>query len=368
MDFPIHSDAVEYLSSMDPALGRLMNLSGPVHRGIEPDPFTALASAIVAQQLSASAADTIWARFQTLAGSVTPERISVLSEADMRACGLSFQKIGYIRNIADAFLSVHLSDALFNTANDEQITQALTAVKGIGRWTAEMFLIFCLGRADVFSYGDLGLRKGMGWLRGLPGEPAPELAKAVSALWSPYASTASLYLWEVTLRGLYKQAPAQALYPEFAGISGETGTMDSPIGPLKIVSSPLGLTEVSLCASAAHVTCSCPLIAETKKQLDAYFRGTRRVFDLPLAPGGDDANRVVWAALRTVSFGERTDAKSLANRAGKSFTAQTVSAANKKSRLLILVPSHRLVRADGRAVDSVQQWLLSHEAATSVSG
>ncbi len=362
MDYPITPSAIQHLSNADPMLGRLIRSSGMIYRAVDPDPFKALVSAIVAQQLSSSAADTILARVFALAEHMLPEKIMGLDESALRACGLSFQKIGYLKNISSAFLSGSLSEALFRSADDAAITAALTAVKGIGQWTAEMFLIFCLSRQDIFSYGDLGLRKGMGWVWGLPGEPSPAFAKAVSALWSPYNSTASLYLWDVTLHGFFKKTHLHVLYPEFISVTGDTDYLLSPIGWLKIVSTPAGLAEVSVCPPAAQTDSACPLIHETKKQLFEYFSGKRRMFDLPLAPEGADARKTVWAALRTVPFGARITSQALAPHAGQTVTVQAVSAATKKNRLLIITPSHRLVRADGRIVDPIQRWLLSHEA------
>lgn len=362
MEYPVNPAAVKYLANADPALGRLMQFSGGLRRSLEPDPFIALTSAIVAQQLSASAADTIWARFRTLAGKVTPSRVMALESESMRACGLSFQKIGYIQNIASAFLSGALSDRFLRTADDAAVVRALTGIKGVGQWTAEMFLIFCLGREDVFSYGDLGLRKGMAWLYGLPDEPSPEFAAAVNRLWSPFNSTASLYLWEVTLQNLFKPPRIHTLYPEFWHITGGTDYLSTPVGTLKIISTPLGLTEISLCAPAARANNPCPLIQAAKKQLSEYFGGDRRVFDLPLAAGGTDTQQTVWAALRTLPFGQTITAKSLAACVGKKIAPQAVTSANQKNRLQILVPAHRLVRADGGIHDPVQKWLLAHEA------
>ncbi|MEX1308132.1 MAG: methylated-DNA--[protein]-cysteine S-methyltransferase [Eubacteriales bacterium] len=338
-------------------------MSGIKQRMLEPDPFAALASSIIAQQLSVSAANSIWARLQTLVGEIAPENIAPLGEGDLRACGLSFQKIGYLKNISDAFLTQKLSNDFFRTADDSAIIQALTAVKGIGQWTAEMFLIFSLGREDVFSYGDLGLRKGMAWLYSLPGEPSREFAKIINALWSPYNSVASLYLWEVTLQGLKKRPRILSLYPEFSSIPGGEDFLDTPIGTLKIVSIPTGLSEISFCPPAPETHCACPLIIETKKQLREYFNQKRRVFDLPLSPEGSDAHRTVWMALRTVSFGQTLSAKDVAARVSPKTSIQAVTAAVQKNRLQIVVPSHRLVRSDGRPTDQRHSWLLAHERA-----
>ena len=286
---------------------------------------------------------------------MTPKKVATLETEALRACGLSFQKIGYIQNIASAFLSGALSEAFLCTADDAAVIQALTAIKGIGQWTAEMFLIFCLGREDVFSYGDLGLRKGMAWLYDTKSTPSPEFARAVNALWSPYNSTASLYLWEVTIQSWFGKDKNEILYPEFWGIPGETDYLHAPFGAVKIVSSSRGLIEVRPCPSEKTTHSTCPLIQETKKQLSEYFCGDRRVFDLPLAFEGSESNRSVWAALRTLPFGQTANAKTIALRTGFKTTPQAVNAANQKNRLQIIVPSHRLTRADGRINKSLSK-------------
>ena len=163
---------------------------------IDPKPpalyFDVLVASIIGQQLSVKAADTIEARFRALVDGVTPESVRVLDPVVMREQGLSHSKIAYIHNLADAFISGDLDPDELEQLPEHDISQRLTAVKGIGPWTAEMFMIFGMGRPDVWSPGDLGLRKAV-WA--LFGEDA-DLTE-VSNVWSPYRSYASLYLWKL---------------------------------------------------------------------------------------------------------------------------------------------------------------------------
>jgi DNA-3-methyladenine glycosylase II len=149
-------------------------------------------ASIIGQQLSVKAADTIEARFRGLVSALTPESVRALDPTLMREQGLSHSKIAYIHNLADAFLAGELDADELAELPEKDISQRLTAVKGIGPWTAEMFMIFGMGRPDVWSPGDLGLRKAV-WA--LFGEDAD--LTAVSDVWSPYRSYASLYLWKL---------------------------------------------------------------------------------------------------------------------------------------------------------------------------
>ena len=163
---------------------------------IDPKPpelyFDVLVASIIGQQLSVKAADTIEARFRGLVSGLTPESVRALDPLVMREQGLSHSKIAYIHNLADAFLAGDIDAEELEQLPEKDISERLTAVKGIGPWTAEMFMIFGMGRPDVWSPGDLGLRKAV-WA--LFGEEAN--LTAVSNVWSPYRSYASLYLWKL---------------------------------------------------------------------------------------------------------------------------------------------------------------------------
>lgn len=160
------------------------------------DPFRALTRAIVGQQLSTKAAATIWGRFAAACGGrPTPRSVARVSDADLRAVGLSGQKLRYIRDlcarVADGSLKLRSLDAM----SDEDVITALTAVKGVGRWTAEMFLIFRLQRPDVLPVGDLGILKAVQRAYGLRGMPSPQRLTRMGESWRPYRSIACWYLW-----------------------------------------------------------------------------------------------------------------------------------------------------------------------------
>ncbi len=192
------TEAIVFLKKSDPVIGALFGTVTPSvvrpHRRY----FQSLAQAIIGQQLSGKAATTIINRFKALFPETkfpTPAQVLAKSDDELRAAGLSGSKVSYIKNIARAIEDKSLDFRRINKMADEEIITMLTAVKGIGRWTAEMFLIFSLGRPDVFSFGDLGLRNAVKKLYGLRQDPTLKQLKKLSARWQPHRTTASLHLW-----------------------------------------------------------------------------------------------------------------------------------------------------------------------------
>ena len=163
-----------------------------------PNHFRSLVVAIVNQQLSGKAADTILKRFVALfpgKSFPTPEKVFAMSIAKMRKTGLSKMKVSFLKDLSRRVHKGLLDFKKMKKMTDEEVIECLTEVKGIGRWTAEMFLMFSLNRDDVFSYGDLGLRNAMRNLYGFKKHPTVKQAEKISAAWRPYRTLASRYLW-----------------------------------------------------------------------------------------------------------------------------------------------------------------------------
>ena len=162
------------------------------------DHFVDLASAIVCQQLSDKAGAAIWKRFEALfiGKKVTPEYVTNKSIEELRTSGISNSKAQYIKNVADAFLQHLVTPEKFSGMDDENIITELVQIKGVGRWTAEMFCIFSLGREDIFSTGDLGLSNALAKLYGKTKPYAKSTMERIGKKWSPYRSYASLLLWK----------------------------------------------------------------------------------------------------------------------------------------------------------------------------
>jgi DNA-3-methyladenine glycosylase II len=207
----VEEAAVDHLRRADPVLRGLIDEGGPIdpatdRRGSRPDPYEALARAIVGQQLSTKAARSIWERFREAFGGRTPSPAEIIA-ADpeiFRAAGLSRAKEAYLRDLAEHVESDELDLARLAELPDEDVVAELTEIKGIGRWTAEMFLIFHLGRPDVVSTGDLGIRRAVQIAYGLEELPGPTELERIAEPWRPHRTLASLYLW----RSLAAGAPA----------------------------------------------------------------------------------------------------------------------------------------------------------------
>ncbi len=186
------------LRANDPRLGRWMDRIGEVGLRRQRPYFNALCRSIISQQVAAAAARTICGRFEAMfdSGKPNPAELLRFRPSRLRAAGLSRQKAEYLRALATEFHAGDLRRARFGALPNEEIIERLTRVKGIGRWTAEMFLIFSVGRIDVFSPGDLALRAGVARVVGRELSP-PECAREAER-WAPYRSVASLYLWRIS--------------------------------------------------------------------------------------------------------------------------------------------------------------------------
>jgi DNA-3-methyladenine glycosylase II len=195
------------LAAADPTMAALIERIGKIdiatrlsRRSEErpADAYGALLRAIVGQQLSTKAARTIYGRVCSLFGDSTPspEQLLEASEEDLRACGLSGRKVEYIRDLAKHVTAGELELDRLDDLPDEEVIAEIVAVRGLGQWTAEMFLLFHLERPDVLSGGDLGIRKAVQIEYGLDAMPAPLRVLEIGEAWRPHRSLASLYLWE----------------------------------------------------------------------------------------------------------------------------------------------------------------------------
>ena len=195
------------LAAADPTMAALIDRVGKIDIATRmkrrkeerpEDPYGALLRAIVGQQLSTKAARTIYLRVVDLFGGTTPtpEQLLEAEEEDLRACGLSGRKTEYVRDLATHVVSGELELDRLDQLADEEVIEEIVAVRGLGQWTAEMFLLFHLQRPDVLSGGDLGIRKAIQIEYGLEEMPPPKRVIEIGEPWRPHRSLASLYLWE----------------------------------------------------------------------------------------------------------------------------------------------------------------------------
>ena len=183
------AEGVDWLRRADPRLAPALDLA-PLPLRRREDGFAALLSAIVGQQVSVASAEAVW-RKMSAAGVVTPEAVLAASDAELRALGLSRQKAVYARALAEAGIDYVALRAL----PDAEVIRRLVAVKGIGVWTAEIYAMFSLGRADVFAPGDLAMQEAARVLLDLPERPKERAFRQIAEAWSPWRSVAARALW-----------------------------------------------------------------------------------------------------------------------------------------------------------------------------
>ncbi|MDR2016967.1 MAG: DNA-3-methyladenine glycosylase [Burkholderiales bacterium] len=196
--------AIRLLSRRDPALHGLIKAYPEFHLRRRSDAFTALARAIVGQQISVKAADAVWRRFVTVVDpghadvafpAVVPTKVASMTPDALRSAGLSQRKAEYMQDLARRFADGSLNPETWKTLSDEALIEVLVAVKGIGRWTVEMFLIFHELRADVFPIADLGLQKAIRLHYAGDHPLSLEEMQLLAESWRPYRSVATWYLW-----------------------------------------------------------------------------------------------------------------------------------------------------------------------------
>jgi len=193
-NYPLH-----FLSENDYTLAGLIKSIGQYSIELHHDPFESLLKAIIYQQLSGKSANAIYKRFLNYYNGKVPQPTQIITTTDelfRTKIGLSYRKIEYIKDLSSRISTKRLDLSLLPTMSDEEIIAELIKVKGIGRWTAEMFLIFSLGRPDVMPLGDLGVRKAIQKLYNLSQLPDSHYILKLSSSWKPYRSIATWYLWK----------------------------------------------------------------------------------------------------------------------------------------------------------------------------
>jgi DNA-3-methyladenine glycosylase II len=187
--------ALKRLAKLDRDFAGIEKAAGPLPWRQRPDGFPGLLNAIVGQQISNLAAAAIWRRVAALPGALEPAGLLQLNDEALRGAGLSRPKVAHARSLAAAFAEGRLSTAGLAAMDDEDAIAAMIAVRGLGRWTAEVYLLFALGRHDVFPAGDLALAASAAHLKGLETRPAPAALRTLAETWRPYRALAARLLW-----------------------------------------------------------------------------------------------------------------------------------------------------------------------------
>ena len=196
MIFSYGEAETSYLCRKDPALARVIRRIGPIKREVDPDPVSSVFHHIIGQQISTKAQQTVWNRMQADLQTVTPETVLAAGKDRLQSFGMTYRKAEYITDFAQKVHSGQFDPNRLWQDSDEEAIRALTSLKGIGVWTAEMILLFCLQRPDIFSYDDLAIKRGIRMVYRRRSVDRP-LFEKYRRRFSPCGSVASLYLWAV---------------------------------------------------------------------------------------------------------------------------------------------------------------------------
>jgi DNA-3-methyladenine glycosylase II len=188
------NSGLDEIAAREPAIARALELAGYPPPRIRPTGYITLMRTIVGQQVSVAAATSVWNKIEAALGEVTPEAVLAADFDTLRACGLSRQKQGYARSLSELVASGELDlDAL--PEDDEEAIAHLVRIKGIGRWSAEIYLLFAEGRPDIWPAGDLAIQEGLGRILGLPERPSEKAVRAAAEGWRPHRGAVTLLTW-----------------------------------------------------------------------------------------------------------------------------------------------------------------------------
>ncbi|HVZ12590.1 MAG TPA: DNA-3-methyladenine glycosylase [Patescibacteria group bacterium] len=190
--------ALDHFEKNDPILFEVSKNTEPFELEIHPYPFIRLLRSIVGQQLSVKAASTIFGRFENLFENknITPTGLLKITDDNLRSAGISYQKISYLKDFANKIVDGEVVLEKFALLENEEVIVELTKIKGVGRWTAEMYLMSTLARPDIFSYGDLGLQNAIKKHYGMKNKPTIKQMEKLSKKWSPFRTYAARILWK----------------------------------------------------------------------------------------------------------------------------------------------------------------------------
>jgi DNA-3-methyladenine glycosylase II len=190
------NSGLDEIAAREPAIARALQLAGYPPPRIRPPGYITLMRTIVGQQVSVAAATSVWNKLEATLGEVTPATVLAADFDTLRACGLSRQKQGYARSLSELVASGEL-DLQALPEDDEEAIEQLTRIKGIGRWSAEIYLLFAEGRPDIWPAGDLAIQAGLGRILGLAERPSEKDIRAAAEPWRPHRGAVTLLTWHV---------------------------------------------------------------------------------------------------------------------------------------------------------------------------
>ena len=366
MYFDYGEAEISYLRQKDKRLCEVIDRTGYINRVVDMDLFSSVVHHIVGQQISTKAQATIWKRMQDAIGEVNAETILAAGMPKLQSMGMSFRKAEYITDFAEKVHTGAFDLDAVEHMSDEDAIRELSSLKGIGVWTAEMILLFCMQRPDIFSYDDLAIRRGLQRIYHHK-KIDRKLFERYRKRFSPYCSVASLYLWAVAGEQMPEKEKKSSGKRKAAMKKTENETItylhhyDSPLGEIVMASDGEALNglwftgqkyfEQTLTGKTKEK--DLPVFSQTDSWLNIYFSGQEPDFLPPIAmpAQASDFQKDVWDILQEIPYGDLTTygeiAAKIAEKQGReSMSAQAVGGAVGHNPVSILVPCHRVVGRD----------------------
>lgn len=362
MIFEYTKAQMDYLKSRESRFEEVIDRIGMIEREMEPDLYRGVIRQIVGQQISTRAYKTIWDKVTALAGQVEPDSFKNIAPEILQSCGLSWRKVGYILEFSRAVADREIDLERLATLDNEQFTRELVKIRGIGPWSAQMVLIFTLGRQDVISFDDLGIKRGLSRLYQKDSLTQKELEDFASRV-HPYETVASLYLWE-----LAHEEPDTPVKQEKS--SKSRAIYQSPLGGLEITCQDNVVTGIGWTNEDGQGIRT-KLTDLVYSQLGEYFAGMRTGFDFPYRLEGTPFQLAVWHELEKIPYGATCSYKDIAKAIGNELAVRAVGGANNKNPIAIVVPCHRVIGANKKLVGyaagvEIKQRLLELETDTNM--
>ena len=348
MYFAYGEEETDYLKKKDKRMAEVIDRIGHVERKVDTDLFSAVVHHIVGQQISTKAQETIWQRKLSALGEVNAETVLAAGVSKLQSLGMTFRKAEYITDFAEKVHTGAFDLEGIWQKSDEEAIRELSSLKGIGVWTAEMILLFCMQRQDVLSCDDLAIQRG---LRSL---------KSTAAAFRPMAA------WRACTSGRCPAVRSPSCTITRRKRRNEARTMtytqhyDSPLGGILFAADEEGLTGLwfdgqkyfARTLPKEYAESETPVLCEAKRWLDIYFSGREPDFTPPLHPVGSAFQQAVWALLLGIPYGETTTygtlARKLAEKQGLThMSAQAVGGAVGHNDISLIIPCHRVVGVSG---------------------
>lgn len=359
MYFAYGEEETDYLKKKDKRMAEVIDRIGHVERKVDTDLFSAVVHHIVGQQISTKAQETIWQRMLSALGEVNAETVLAAGVSKLQSLGMTFRKAEYITDFAEKVHTGAFDLEGIWQKSDEEAIRELSSLKGIGVWTAEMILLFCMQRQDVLSCDDLAIQRGCAWCTTTERSTEGSL-KSTAAAFRPMAA------WRACTSGRCPAVRSPSCTITRRKRRNEARTMtytqhyDSPLGGILLAADEEGLTGLwfdgqkyfARTLPKEYAESETPVLCEAKRWLDIYFSGREPDFTPPLHPVGSAFQQAVWALLLEIPYGETTTygtlARKLAEKQGLThMSAQAVGGAVGHNDISLIIPCHRVVGASG---------------------